>query len=314
MKKVIFITHPIYLEHDTGLGHPERPERLIAINKKFEQSTLINRIERIEAEKASEKTIEGVHNPSYIDGVTKAINSGRRVLDAGDTVVGEKSLNAAYYASGAAILGLDLLKKEDSSRVFCAVRPPGHHAERNVAMGFCIFNNVAIAARYAQKIDLAKKVLIVDWDVHHGNGTQHIFEEDDSVFYYSIHQYPFYPGTGSADEIGMGKGEGYTLNRPMRAGASDADYITAIERDLSSIERKFKPELIIISAGFDAHAQDPLAGMNITEKGYIRLTELVSQMAWRCAEGKILSVLEGGYNLDALATSVIAHLDFLLKH
>jgi len=314
MEKVIFITHPIYLKHDTGFGHPERPERLIAINEKFEQSPLIKRIERIEAEKASEKIIKEVHNSSYIEGVTRAINSGRRILDAGDTVVSEKSLVAAYYASGAAILGLDMLKNEESSRVFCAVRPPGHHAEKNVAMGFCIFNNVAVAARYAQKIDLAKKVLIVDWDVHHGNGTQHIFEEDDSVFYYSIHQYPFYPGTGSANEIGKGRGEGYTLNRPMRAGGSDADYIAAVERDLTHIERKFKPDLIIVSAGFDAHAQDPLAGMRITEEGYIRLTELISQMAWRCAEGKILSVLEGGYHLDALASSVIAHLDCLLKH
>jgi acetoin utilization deacetylase AcuC-like enzyme len=314
MEKVTFITHPIYHEHDTGYSHPERPERLVAINEKFEQSTLSNKIERIEAKKATQELIQDVHTQDYINAVTRAINSGQKVLDAGDTVVGKKSLEAAYYAAGAAISGLDLMRNEASSRVFCAVRPPGHHAEKSSAMGFCIFNNVAVAARYAQRSGLAKNVLIIDWDVHHGNGTQHIFEADESVFYYSIHQYPFYPGTGSASEIGVGKGAGFTLNRPMRAGCNDSDYITAVEQDLMQIESSFKPDLIIISAGFDAHTQDPLAGMHLTEEGYVSLTQLVSRLSWKSSGGNILSMLEGGYDLDALANSVISHLDCLLKH
>ena len=181
-------------------------------------------------------------------------------------------------------------------------------------MGFCIFNNVAIAARYAQKTGIAEKVLIIDWDVHHGNGTQHIFDKDNSVFYYSMHQYPFYPGTGSEQEIGLAEGEGFTLNRPLKSGSSDNEYLDAIEHDLELIERKFKAELVIISAGFDAHQDDPLAGMQVTENGFWKMTEIVSRYTWRYSEGRILSVLEGGYHLKALADSVHAHLECLLKH
>jgi acetoin utilization deacetylase AcuC-like enzyme len=181
-------------------------------------------------------------------------------------------------------------------------------------MGFCIFNNVAIAARYAQKSGLAEKVLIIDWDVHHGNGTQHIFEEDRSVFYYSTHQYPFYPGTGAEQETGLGEGKGFTLNRPLKAGTTDSEYLDAIEHDLEYIEKKFNADLVIISAGFDAHRDDPLAGMRVSENGFWKMTELVAKYAWRYTEGKILSVLEGGYHLVALAESVHAHLESLLKH
>jgi acetoin utilization deacetylase AcuC-like enzyme len=181
-------------------------------------------------------------------------------------------------------------------------------------MGFCIFNNVAIAARYAQKVGLAERVLIIDWDVHHGNGTQHIFEYDNSVFYYSMHQYPFYPGTGSEQETGKEEGEGYTLNRPLKSGSTDDDYLEAIEYDLEFIEKKFRADLVIISAGFDAHRDDPLAGMQVTENGYWKMTEIISRYAYRYSEGRILSALEGGYHLTALAESVHTHLDCLLKH
>jgi acetoin utilization deacetylase AcuC-like enzyme len=314
MSSLSIISHPVYLEHDTGFGHPERPERLKAISEKIKKSAALMKSEFIEPLKANDHDIVAVHTEEYLKNVSQAISNGNRVLDAGDTIASEKSLDAACYAAGAMINGVELLKSGSSNKVFCMVRPPGHHAEKDRAMGFCIFNNVAIAARYAQKIGLAEKVLIFDWDVHHGNGTQHIFEKDNSVFYYSIHQYPFYPGTGSEKEVGIDEGKGYTLNRPLRSGSTDGIYIDAIEKDLDKIENHFKADLVIISAGFDAHRDDPLAGMQVTENGYWKMTEILTKYAWRNSEGRILSVLEGGYHLSALADSVEAHLDCLLKH
>jgi acetoin utilization deacetylase AcuC-like enzyme len=181
-------------------------------------------------------------------------------------------------------------------------------------MGFCIFNNIAIAAKYAQQVGLAERILIIDWDVHHGNGTQHIFDKDDTVFYYSMHQFPFFPGTGSQNEVGSEMRTGFTLNRPMRSGCTDSDYLSAMELDLNSIQKSFKPDLILISAGFDAHQDDPLAGILLTENGFVQMTEMVTKLAWKFCDGKVLSVLEGGYNLNALASSVEAHLETLLKH
>ncbi len=314
MANVAYISHPIYLQHDTGSWHPERPERLIAITGAIESGHLKKKIELIDPVKATPEQVASVHTIEYINFVTDAIRSGKNVLDFGDTIVGEYSLDAAYYAGGAAVKGIDLIAEGTINRVFCAVRPPGHHAEPDQALGFCIFNNVAIAAKYALEQGIADRILIVDWDVHHGNGTQHAFENDDAVYYYSLHRSPFYPGTGSQLERGTGKGEGFTLNHPLRAGSDDAVYLAAIESDLAQIEQDFQPELIIISNGYDAHRDDPLGGMRLTDAGFWKMTEIVSRLAWRHCEGRILSVLEGGYNLDVLGRCVVNHLDCLLKH
>jgi acetoin utilization deacetylase AcuC-like enzyme len=227
--------------------------------------------------------------------------------------MGPGSLAAAYLAAGGALAAVDAIQSGQVDHVFCAVRPPGHHAEAGRAMGFCLFNNVAVAARYVQKKHGLKNVLIVDWDVHHGNGTQHSFEEDPSVLFFSTHQYPHYPGTGRATERGKGSGEGFTINVPMEPGQGDDEYRAIFLKYLVPVAEKFKPEFVIISAGFDAHKDDPLANMCLTEEGYSELTRIVAGIAKRHAGGRILSSLEGGYNLSALAASVDAHIQALLN-
>jgi acetoin utilization deacetylase AcuC-like enzyme len=312
MGKTGLVYDPRYLEHDMGVGHPESPNRLRAIIQQLEQSGTMAQVTRIEPRKAEDEWITQVHTEAYLASLKQhAPASGRVSLDP-DTSMSPGSLTAAYLAAGGALAGVDAMMTKQVEHVFCAVRPPGHHAEANRAMGFCLLNNVAIAARYAQKKYGLSRVLIVDWDVHHGNGTQHSFEDDPSVLFFSAHQYPHYPGTGRESERGRGAGEGYTINVPMEAGEGDDEYRAIFHKVLVPAADEFKPDFVIISAGFDAHKDDPLAGMGLTEAGYAELTGIVAGIAKKHAQGRILSSLEGGYNLTALAASVDAHVRGLL--
>ena len=313
MAKTGFVYHPDYLKHDMGAGHPESPERLRAIVARLDQGGVMSRLVRIDPIAAADEWVTQVHKPSYVAALKQhAPATGRVMLDA-DTSMSPGSLPAAYLAAGGALAAADAIMAGRVDNAFCAVRPPGHHAEQDRAMGFCLFNNVAIAARYFQRKHGLARVLIVDWDVHHGNGTQHSFYDDPSVLFFSTHQYPHYPGTGRASESGSGKGEGATINVPMEAGEGDEEYLAVFQKVLVPAADAFKPDVIIISAGFDAHRDDPLAGMGLTENGYAELTRIVAGIARRHSKGRMLSSLEGGYNLQALPASVERHVTALLE-
>ncbi len=312
MARTGFVYHPDFLQHDMGPGHPESPERLRAILGRLRATGILDRLTAIQAAPAQDEWILQVHAASYLkDLQARSPASGRIPLDP-DTWISPGSIPAAYLAVGGALATADAIMAGQVHNGFCAVRPPGHHAERTRAMGFCLFNNVAIAARYVQRRYGLSRVLIVDWDVHHGNGTQHSFDEDPSVLFFSTHQYPHYPGTGGPHERGSGKGEGLTINVPMSPGQGDEEYGKVFERVLVPAADSFKPDFILISAGFDAHRDDPLASMGLTEEGYGALTGVVAGLAKRHCQGRILSCLEGGYNLTALSASVERHLMVLL--
>ncbi|MBX3237512.1 MAG: histone deacetylase [Nitrospiraceae bacterium] len=312
MGKTGFIYDPRYLEHDMGSGHPESPNRLRAILQQMERSGTSELVTAIEPRSAADEWVTQVHHPSYVASLrARAPSSGRVPLDA-DTSMSPGSLPAAYLAAGGALAAVDAVMNGQVEHAFCAVRPPGHHAESDHAMGFCLFNNAAIAARYVQKWHGLSRVLIVDWDVHHGNGTQHSFESDPTVFFFSTHQYPHYPGTGRATEEGKGEGQGFTINVPMEAGEGDEEYRAVFQKVLIPAADSFKPEFVIISAGFDAHRDDPLASMGLTEEGYAELTGIVAGIARRHCQGRLISCLEGGYNLTALGASVDRHIRALL--
>ena len=307
------VYHPDYLKHDMGDGHPEGPARLQAIMGRLEATGVLSRLMLIEPLPVADQWITQIHAPTYLQMLkSQAPSSGRVSLDP-DTVMSAGTLPAAYLAAGGAITATDAIMAGHVNNAFCAVRPPGHHAERDRAMGFCLFNNVAIAARYVQRHHGIQRVLIVDWDVHHGNGTQHGFYDDPSVLFFSTRQFPHYPGTGRATEVGEGAGKGTTINVPLSLGQGDKDYREIFQRVLAPEADTFKPEFIIISAGFDAHRDDPLAGMGLTEDGYAELTGIVVEIARKHGRGRILSCLEGGYNLKALSASVERHVCALLE-
>ena len=312
MARTGFVYHSDYLKHDMGVGHPESPDRLRAIVSRLKAGGVLDRLVLIEPTSVADEWITQVHEASYLTRLkSQAPVSGRVSLDP-DTSISAGSLPAAYLAAGGVLAAADAIMAGTVDHAFCAIRPPGHHAESDRAMGFCLFNNVAIAARYLQRRHGVARVLIVDWDVHHGNGTQHTFDDDPSVLFFSTHQYPHYPGTGRATERGKGKGEGLTINVPMSAGQGDEDYREIFERVLVPAADAYKPEFVLISAGFDAHRDDPLASMGLTEEGYATLTGIVAGIARRHSKSRVLSCLEGGYNLNALAASVERHVVALL--
>jgi acetoin utilization deacetylase AcuC-like enzyme len=305
MKKVGFVYDDVFLRHTPPAWHPERKERLISIIGALKTSGLWDSLIQIRPRRASFDDIALVHTRQYIEMIK---NFSGESLDP-DTYLSEESLDAALNAAGALMVAIDRCSKGDIERAFCAVRPPGHHAEPDSAMGFCIFNNVAIGASYALKAGF-EKVFIVDFDAHHGNGTQHIFEESDSVFFFSTHQYPYYPESGKDSERGKGKGQGYTYNVPILRGAGNKDYICVYQDILPGLIRRFSPDVMLVSAGYDIHLRDSHADIRVTDEG-IRCIVRSILTAHHCP---VIFTLEGGYDLEALEESVEVTIEEMLRY
>lgn len=303
-----YLHHPVFERHLENYTHVEQPERLKAILQKIKSGPLAQKIHFIEAQPADPAWIMRIHDREYVNGILSLHITDAVILDWGDTVATPATPQAALHAAGASVQATRMVLDGKLPAAFCAVRPPGHHAEYDRAMGFCIFNNIAIAAADLLEHGGLSRVAIVDWDVHHGNGTERIFVDDPHVLYISLHQYPHYPGTGHQNTIGTGAGEGFTLNIPMGAGAGDKEYLTAFDTRILPAIDHFKPEFILISAGFDAHMDDPLSGTRLTTGAYAEMTRRLKETAARHCSGRLVSLLEGGYNLTALADSVEAHL------
>lgn len=312
MSRTGYVYDAAYLNHRVAERHPERPERLDAINARLRATGLMEKLLQIAPRRADRQWITTVHSDAYVSRVERLCAEGARMIDTPDVPVSGESYETAQLAVGGVLAAVDAVMEGRARNAFCAIRPPGHHALRERAMGFCLFNNVACAARYAQKRHGAKRILIVDWDVHHGNGTQAMFEDDPDVFFFSIHQAPFYPGTGREIETGIGDGKGTVLNVPLPAGTDDEKALEVFRGKLKPAALEFRPELVIVSAGFDAYENDPLGGFRLTADCFGKLTEIVMEIAEECCDGRIVSALEGGYDLDGLGRCVEAHIRALL--
>ena len=313
MRRVGLVLDPVFEDHDTGPGHPETSQRVARIREVLESRGLAARCVRVAPAPATDAELTRVHDPEHVRRMDAACASGDRVVDSMDTAIGRESARIARLAAGSV---LALSREVAAGRIEAGLsiaRPPGHHAERDLAMGFCLFNNVAVAAAALREECGIPRVAIVDWDVHHGNGTQHLFEEDPAVFYFSCHQMPLYPGTGRMDERGRGAGLGATLNVPLRAGDGDGPFLASLSEVLAPAMERFRPEFVLVSAGFDAHRSDPLGGLAVSTEAYAEATRIVRGIAERFASGRVVSALEGGYDLDALAASAAAHLEALLE-
>src|SRR5438105_592830 len=299
-------TNSIFYRHDTGPGHPENAHRLDAALEGVRRAGLDARVIRDAPQHAdTERIINKVHAADLATELDEACRSGARLFHSIDNPISSQSFAAAREAVSTALVAADALL--EGNRSFVIARPPGHHAERAEAMGFCFFNTIACVAEFLREHEGMERIFIFDFDVHHGNGTQHLFEDRDDVFYASMHRYPFYPGTGAADEIGTGKGRGFTKNIPFDGGAGDAHYLRAVEDDIVRIIDEYRPNAILLSAGFDAHVRDPLGGMRVTEQAYGEITRRIVESAERHCAGRVISLLEGGYDMEGLAASVAEH-------
>ena len=307
----LLYSKPCFLNHETG-DHPEQAERIRGIPDRLRQAGLQRQCGRVEFEPVTRERLARVHSPGYIDEIWATSKSGGDHIEA-DTIVGPSSYHVALMAAGSVCDATERLIRGEDRRALCLVRPPGHHALSGRAMGFCLFNNVAVGARLAIDELGLDRVLIVDWDVHHGNGTQATFWEDSQVGFLSIHRWPFYPGSGDEDETGAGRGLGTTLNLPVEFGISRKDYMAAFNDGLQKMAEKIRPQLVFISAGFDAHHEDPVGNLGLETEDFITLTDAILDVADSHADGRVISVLEGGYDPKTLTDCVEVHLDTMLK-
>ena len=308
--KAALVYDPIYLEHDTG-SHPENSRRLVAMMSHLHETGIKEKLILLSPRAASVEEIQMVHTPEYVSQTKSKAESGGGWLDP-DTLMCPRSYDVALYAAGGLLTAVESVMKGEVDNAFALVRPPGHHATHNCAMGFCIFNNVAIAAKFALSNFNISRVLIADFDVHHGNGTQDTFYADPRVLYFSTHQYPFYPGTGRVDEIGTAEGKGTTVNVPMTAGWGDEEYLRAFNEVLVPVARRFQPELILVSAGFDPHWADNLALMEVSVTGFAQMVKVLKELATELCGGRLAFTLEGGYNLQVDSCALRATFDVLL--
>jgi acetoin utilization deacetylase AcuC-like enzyme len=310
-----FVYDPRFLEHDTGPGHPERPDRLRAVVDELKKRGHWDRLAHLSFEPAERRWLDTLHTPDYIDRCFQACREHAPFIDSPDSVICPASAEIAQLATGGVLAAVDRVIAGEARNAFCAVRPPGHHAEADRSMGFCLFNHIALAAEYLRRHHKIERIAIVDFDVHHGNGTQHLFETRSDVLFVSLHQHPrsLFPGTGFGYERGEGAGTGYTCNIPLDPNAGDAEYQRAMEQSVAPALDAFQPQCLLVSAGFDAAAADPLAQMRVSAAGFAWIARFLTQQAATLCDGRLIAVLEGGYDLDALAEGVSRFVDALLE-